>query len=106
MRAWLFAGLAVALMIPASATDTSSLSAFVKSCSSDSKGCHLMTLNAIHSARSANYGCIPQDASDERAADKLLDWLKDVAAKDPKYADQALPDLMWAGIDEIWPCKK
>jgi hypothetical protein len=106
MRIGLVAGLAMALMVPAAATDTSSLDAFVKSCVGDSKGCHLMTLSAIHSARNAKYGCIPADVSDDRAADKLLDWLRDVANKDAKYAAEPLADLMWTGIDEVWPCKK
>lgn len=95
-----------AMMVPASATDTSSLSAFVRSCSSDAKGCSVMTLSAIHSARSAKYGCIPADISDDDAGDKLLYWLKSTANADPKYANEALPDLMWTGIDELWPCKK
>lgn len=104
----LFPVLALAAMtaVPALATDTSSLSAFVQSCAGDSKGCHSITLNAIHSARNANYGCIPADMSVDTAADKLLDWLKYTAAKDPKYKDEALTDLMWTGVDEIWPCKK
>lgn len=97
--------LAVLTAAPALATDTSSLGAFVQSCSSDSKGCHSMTLNAIHSARNSNYGCIPKDLSHDDAADRLLDWLKG-ANSNPKYQKEALTDLMWTGIDEIWPCAK
>lgn len=91
--------------MPALAIDTSSLAGFVQDCSGDSKACHSMVLNAVISARNANYGCIPKDVSNDAAADKLLDWLKQ-ANKDPKYAKDALADLMWTGIDEIWPCKK
>lgn len=99
--------LAAVVMVPsAAATDTSSLGAFITSCASDSRGCHLITLAAINSARNAKYGCIPDDISADRAADKLLDWLKDVANKDPKYAKESLDELMWMGIDETWPCKK
>ena len=108
MHLRLLSALAVAAALcagPAAATDTSSLGAFVKSCASDAKGCHLMTLNAIQSAKNAKYGCIPADASDERAADKLLDWLR-AANGNPKYASEPLADLMWTGVDEIWPCKK
>jgi hypothetical protein len=95
-----------AITAMAGATDTSSLSAFVTSCSTDAKGCHSMTLNAIITARGANYGCIPKDLNNDWAADKLLSWLKNTANADPKYAKDALPDLMWTGIDEVWPCKK
>jgi hypothetical protein len=95
-----------AIVAAAGATDTSSLSAFAASCSTDAKGCHAMTLNAIISARGAKYGCIPKDIPNDAAADKLLDWLKDTANANPKYAKEALTDLMWTGIDESWPCKK
>jgi hypothetical protein len=95
-----------AFVASAPATDTSSIKAFVASCSSDANGCKSMTLNAVISARSANYGCIPKDTSNETAAGRLLDWLKGTAAQDPKYANEALSDLMWTGIDEVWPCKK
>lgn len=95
-----------AVIAAAGATDTSSLSAFVASCTADAKGCHAMTLNAIISARGANYGCIPKDIDNDWAADKLLYWLKNTANANPKYAKDALPDLMWTGIDEVWPCKK
>lgn len=107
MTKYILAALAMAAtMVPAAATDTSSLSAFLASCSTDSKGCHSVVTSAIHSARNAKYGCIPADLSVEDAGNKLLDWLRDTAAKDPKNAKEALPDLMWTGIDEIWPCKK
>lgn len=98
---------AAAVMMPApAATDTSSLKAYLKSCQTDSKGCHSVTLSAVISARSASYGCIPKDVSDETASNKVLDWLKDKAADDPKYQSETLPDLMWTAIDEVWPCKK
>jgi hypothetical protein len=107
MTKYILAALAIAaMMAPAGATDMSSLSAFVASCSSDAKGCQSVTTSAIHSARNAKYGCIPADLSVDSAGEKLLDWLRDTAAKNPKYAKEALPDLMWTGIDEIWPCKK
>jgi hypothetical protein len=108
MTKYILAALAMTatMAVPAAATDTSSLSAFVASCSSDAKGCHSVATSAIHSARNAKYGCIPADLSVDSAGDKLLDWLRDTAAKDPKYEKEALPDLMWTGIDHIWPCKK
>ncbi|GAA0583515.1 hypothetical protein [Rhizomicrobium electricum] len=98
--------LAAALSVPAAATDMSSLSAFVSSCTSDSKGCHSAATSAIHSARNAKYGCIPEKISADDAGDRLLDWLRYTAAKDPKYVKESLADLMWTGIDEVWPCKK
>jgi len=106
MRLLTLLALAALTAVPALATDTSSISAFVQSCASDPKGCQAMTRNAIYSARNANYGCIPEKLSVDDAADKLLDWLKFTAAKDPKYANEALADLMWTGVDELWPCKK
>jgi hypothetical protein len=99
--------LAALLAVPAvAATDTSSLAAFVKSCNEDVKACRSLTLNAVHSARNAKYGCIPESTSPEDAADRLLTWLRSTANNDPKYKDQPLEDLMWTGIDETWPCKK
>lgn len=110
MRMCFLSALAVtvfaAVSVPAMANDTSSLAAFVQSCKDDPKGCHSMTLSAIISARNAKYGCIPQDVTDEAAAEKLLDWLKNTANANPKYQKEALADLMWTGVDEIWPCKK
>jgi hypothetical protein len=91
---------------PAQATDTSSLPAFVQSCAGDAKGCHSITLNAIITARSNRYGCIPKALSDDAAADQLLDWLKNTANASPKYQKEALADLVWTGIDEIWPCHR
>ena len=96
---------AVLAVVPATATDTSSLIAFVQSCKDDSKGCHSIALNAIMSARNAKYGCIPKDLDNETAADKLLYWLKGTASGNPKYEKDALSDLFWTGVDEIWPCK-
>ena len=110
MRLHLFPALTVAATFlsaaPASAIDTSSLSAFTASCRQDNTPCRTMTLNAILSARSAKYGCIPQDVSSEGAAEKLLNWLKGTASANPKYEKEALSDLFWTGVDEIWPCKK
>jgi hypothetical protein len=97
---------AVLACAPALATDTSSLPAFVQSCASDAKGCHSITLSAITSARSNNYGCIPQTVNNDAAADQLLDWLKNTANGKPKYEKEPLPDLMWTGVDELWPCHK
>ncbi len=91
--------------VPAAATDTSSLSAFVQSCAGDTKGCQAITLNAVITARGAKYGCIPQSVADDAAAEKLLFWLKGTANGNPKYEKDALADLMWTGIDEVWPCK-
>jgi hypothetical protein len=103
-------GLAVLAAIlaptPAYAVDTSSIGGFVSSCRDDQKGCHALVLNAVLSARNAKYGCIPADLDNDSAADKVLGWLKATAANDAKYAKDALPDLMWTGIDETWPCKK
>ena len=99
-------GAAVLALAPASATDTSSLSAFVRSCNDDAKGCRLMTRDAILTARNAKYGCIPESLSTGEAGDKLLQWLKETANADPKYAKEALTDLLWTGVDEIWPCPK
>jgi len=108
MRLHFLSALAVlaALTVPAPAADTSSLTAFVQSCKDDAKGCKSMTLNAVISARNAKYGCIPKEASDDAAADKLLEWLRGPASTNPKYQSEALADLMWTGIDEIWPCGK
>lgn len=100
---------AVMMASPAQAVDTSSLGAFVASCSAnkdDAKLCLAMTSNAILSAKNAKYGCVPADLGDDKAADKLLDWLKTTANANPKYQKEALSDLFWTGIDEIWPCKK
>jgi hypothetical protein len=91
---------------PAAATDTSSLPAFVQSCTFDAKGCHSMALGAVITAHSNNYGCIPKAVGDDMAADQLLDWLKNTANANPKYQKEALSDLMWTGIDEIWPCHR
>lgn len=97
---------AVLAGVPAAATDTSSLSAFVQSCRDDAKGCHSLTVNAIMSARNAKYGCIPKAVDSEEAGDKLLAWLKETANNNPKYEKDAFSDLLWTGVDEIWPCKK
>jgi hypothetical protein len=95
-----------AVMLPAAATDMSSLSAFAASCTTDNKGCRATAMSAIISARNAKYGCIPAETSNDTAADKLLDWLRYTAPREPKYVNEPLADLMWTGIDEIWPCKK
>lgn len=97
---------AIVAGVPAGAADTSSLAAFVQSCKDDAKSCRSMTMNAIISARNAKYGCIPHDLSEDKAGDKLYDWLKDTANANPKYQKEALADLMWTGVDELWPCKK
>ena len=97
---------AVLAIVPAAATDTSSLSAFVQSCKDDAKGCHSITVNAILSARNAKYGCIPKDLDNDAAADKLLYWMKDTANGNAKYEKAEFTDLLWTGVDEVWPCKK
>lgn len=100
------AAVTVAMVASAPATDTSSLHAFVASCTTDARGCKSVAEGAVISARNANYGCIPKESSNEFAAEHVLDWLKNTANRDPKYADQPLSDLMWTAIDEVWPCKK
>ena len=96
----------LAAAVPATAADTSSLSAFVQSCRQDTNGCRTFTLNAITAARSAKYGCIPSDIANDWAADKLLNWLRGTASVNPKYEKEPLADLVWTGVDEIWPCQK
>jgi hypothetical protein len=91
---------------PAAAVDTSSLSAFLASCPSDAKGCQSMTYNFVATAKDNNYGCIPRNLSADKAADQELDWLKNTARGNPKYEKMDFTDVMWAGIDELWPCHK
>ena len=109
MRMRLLSVLAVAAALMAgsapAAVDTGSLTAFVKSCASNSKGCHDIVVSAVITARNANYGCIPKDMSDSDADHKVFDWLR-AADGNPKYKDQPLSDLLWTGIDEVWPCPK
>lgn len=95
----------VAVALPASATDTSSLSAFLATCSSDTKGCKAFTHDAVMSARNANYGCVPRALSTEDAGGQLLDWLKGPASSNPKLEKMSLDDVMWEGVDALWPCK-
>ena len=99
-------GAALLALAPASAADTSSLSAFVRSCNTDSKGCHLVVRDAINAARNAKYGCIPATLSADEAADRLLQWMKVTANADSKYEKEPFSDLMWTGVDEVWPCPK
>jgi hypothetical protein len=99
-------GAALLALAPASAADTSSLSAFVHSCNTDSKGCHFVIRDAINAARNAKYGCIPETLSVEEAGNKLLEWLQAANNASPKYAKDAFTDLLWTGIDEVWPCPK
>jgi hypothetical protein len=97
--------MAAATTVPATAAaDTRSLAGFVSSCATDSRACHDVVSSAVISARSANYGCIPQALSSQDASNQLLDWMKGTANSDPQYRDQSLPDVMWSGIDVIWPC--
>lgn len=96
---------AVAAMMPAQATDTSSLSAFLSTCSSDTKGCKAFTHDLIASAKNANYGCVPRSMSADDAGAQLLEWLKGPASSNPKYAKMSLEDVMWEGVDALWPCK-
>jgi hypothetical protein len=90
---------------PAAATDTSSLSAFLASCSSDSKGCQTFTQDLVTSARNAHYGCIPKALGTEDAGGELLAWLKGPASANAKYQKMSLEDVMWDGVDSLWPCK-
>jgi len=91
---------------PAVATDTSSLSAFLAGCSTDTKSCHSFAEQGASSAKSANYGCIPASLSAEEAGNQLLDWMKGPASADPKYKTMSLEDVMWDGVDALWPCHK
>jgi len=109
MRAFILPALALAAAIaagPASATDTSSLSAFLSSCSPDMKGCKSIVFDLITAAKTNHYGCIPHDLSADRAADMELDWLKNTAGGNPKYEKMNLQDVMWDGVDELWPCHR
>jgi hypothetical protein len=99
-------GAAVLVLAPASAADTSSLNAFVRSCNTDAKGCRLVVRDAIQSARLAKYGCIPESLSVEEAGNKLLEWLQAANNASPKYDKDAFTDLLWTGVDEVWPCPK
>lgn len=99
-------GAAVLAFAPASAADISSLSAFLHSCSDDAKACHIVLADAVRSARSAKYGCIPATLSADDAADQLLHWMKATASADAKYEKEPFADLLWTGVDEVWPCKK
>lgn len=90
---------------PASATETSSLSAFVASCPTDLKGCKGLTHDLITSAKNAKYGCVPAALSADDAGEQLLDWLKGPARANPKYEKMSLEDVMWEGVDTLWPCK-
>ena len=98
-------GAAVFALAPASAADTSSLNNFVRSCNTDSKGCHFVLRDAVNAARNANYGCIPPSLSVEEAGNKLLEWLQAANAAG-KYPKDPFTDLLWTGIDEVWPCPK
>jgi hypothetical protein len=84
--------------------DTSSLEAFLRSCSTESKACHSLVLRVVITARDNSYGCIPKDVGNTDAEIKVLDWLKGPANDDKKNADQPLEDLIWAGIDNSYPC--
>lgn len=106
MMAALAATAVSVVLFPAQAVDMSSLPAFVQSCKDDVKACRVVAINAVQSARNARYGCIPAELSNDDAGDKLWGWLKDTANADPKLQKEPLSDLMWTGIDEIWPCKK
>jgi hypothetical protein len=89
----------------ASAADRSSLAAFVRSCQTDTKGCHNFTHDIVAAAQNANYACIPKDLSADDAGDQVLTWMKETANRDSKYADMPLEDVVWAGVDALWACK-
>ncbi len=94
-----------AVTAPAFATDTSSLSAFLATCSSDTKGCKAFAHDLMASAKSAHYGCVPKALSAEDAGDQLLAWMKGPAQGNAKYEKMSLEDAMWEGVDTLWPCK-
>lgn len=107
MRTLLAAAIAAAAVAgSAAAIDTGSLSAFVASCSTDEKGCKSATHDVIASAKSAGYGCIPKAVSSVEGGERLLDWLKGPARSVAKYERMGLEDVMWAGVDELWPCRR
>jgi len=109
MRTRLFPALALSAVLAAgiaSATDTSSLGSFLATCSADVKGCKGFAHDLIISARNANYGCIPKELSTDAAAERELAWLRHEANGNPKYQGMSLEDVMWAGVDELWPCSK
>ncbi len=97
---------AAVLPTPAFATDTSTLPAFLASCSSDQKGCKNFTHDLIVSAQNAKYGCLPQKLDANEGGDQLMAWLKGPASANPKYEKMSLEDVMWEGVDTVWPCKK
>ena len=94
-------GAAVLALAPAAATDTSSLSAFLRSCSDDAKSCHLKLSDVVQSARNAKYGCIPAAISASDAADKLLEWMKTTASANPKYEKEPLSDRRILALQEV-----
>jgi len=99
---WLVAFAAV----PASATDTSSLSAYLASFSGESRDCKSIPHDVVLAAKNAGYGCIPKTLSADDAASDLYGWLKGPASANPKYEKMGLEDVMWDGVDALWPCHR
>ncbi len=96
----------LAVMSAARVADASPLSVFLASCSSNPGNCHGFAHDLIASAKNADYGCIPKSLSADDAGDQLLAWMRDTARNDPRYETVSLEDAMWAGVDELWPCRK
>ena len=105
MNKTLFAALAFSalLAVPASAA-SGSLGDFLQRCSLDSTTCKSFAVDIVTAAKQNHYDCIPQSLATDEAADRELDWLKDTASADPKYRSMDLTDVMWSGVDHLWPC--
>ena len=110
MRArYLLSAVAFAMVMagtPALALDTSSLSAFVQNCAKESRPCHAFINDGVRGAKNSNYGCIPPELSVEDAGNQLLDWMKGPARDNDKYRTMSAEDVMWEGVDALWPCPK
>ena len=98
-------GAALMAGVPARAADTSSLSAFLSSCSQEAKGCRGYAFDLITSARANHYGCIPRDVSTDEAAAREVEWLEN-ARSNSKYQNMPVTDVMWDGVDALWPCHR
>jgi hypothetical protein len=58
-----------------------------------------------NAAPALGYGCVPRALSADDAGEQLLDWLKGPARSNPKYEKMSLDDVLWEGVDALWPCK-
>jgi hypothetical protein len=112
MRARILSSLALSAAIfagSAGAADVANadpLSNFLDSCRGDSQSCRTVTLNIVTAAKNNHYDCIPSGLSPERAADRELAWLEDAAQNNPKFKKMDLQDVLWSGVDHLWPCNK